>query len=284
MQRAFFSFYIPLVCTGKSSVVIDSTGLSNEVNMSVTDWGYHNGGVEYEARLVLVVERLSELPLFFRYVVGNVGDVSTLVTTVLEMKKHGFTILSVLIDAGYYSEAILKLFFDAGVSFFICLSFNCVVYKDVVAQNMDVESSRFVVVFGERVCLLRRWRLWFVAKKCFGYLVLDPQWRGQEISSVVLDMDEDVSKVEVMVDFSGCGKMVLLSSVQLRCDEGVSLYCMRQVAEWLFGIVKDDLGILPLRTCSEPNFKGVMMFVFISLIVLCGVKTRLGKKFSIDRF
>jgi len=283
IQRAFFSSYIPLVCTGKSSVVIDSTGLPNEINMSVTDWGYHNGGIEYETRLILAVERLSELPLYFRYVAGNVGDVSTLATTIFEMKKHGITTSSALIDVGYYSEANLKLLFDAEISFLIRLPSNRVVYKEVVVQNMDVESSRFVVAFGKRGLFVKEVEVGVCGKKVFGYLVLDPQRRGQEISRAVLDMGENASSVEALVDFSGCGKMVLLSSVQLRCDEVVPLYYTGQVVERLFGIAKDDLGILPLRMYSEPNFKGFMMLVFISLIVLCGVKARLGKKFSIEQ-
>jgi hypothetical protein len=67
VQRAFFQGYIPLVCKDKSSVVIDSTGLPNEINMPVSDWGYHNGGIEYETRLILAVERGSERPLYFRW-------------------------------------------------------------------------------------------------------------------------------------------------------------------------------------------------------------------------
>jgi hypothetical protein len=51
----------------------------------------------------------------------------------------------------------------------------------------------------------------------------------------------------------------------------------------MFGIAKDDLNILPLRTHSEPNFKGFMMLVFISLIVSCALKERLGKKISIGQ-
>jgi hypothetical protein len=37
LQRAFFNAYLPLLKKGQSGVVIDSTALPNEVNMSVTD-------------------------------------------------------------------------------------------------------------------------------------------------------------------------------------------------------------------------------------------------------
>jgi len=101
VQRAFFAAYIPTVCKDKSGVVIDSTGLPNEINMSVTDWGHHNGGIEKETRLILAIEKEAERPLYFRYVAGNIGDVSTLANTIDEMKRNGITTAHALIDAGY---------------------------------------------------------------------------------------------------------------------------------------------------------------------------------------
>jgi transposase len=63
----------------------------------------------------------------------------------------------------------------------------------------------------------------------------------------------------------------------------VPLYYTRQIAERMFGIAKDDLNILPLRTHTEPNFKGFMLLVFISLIITCELKSRLGSKISIEQ-
>jgi len=62
VQRAFFAAYIPLVCKDESGVIIDSTGLPNEIDMPITDWGHHNGGIAFETRLILAVDRKSERP------------------------------------------------------------------------------------------------------------------------------------------------------------------------------------------------------------------------------
>jgi transposase len=284
-QKSFFSTYIHIVCKGKPSVVIDSTGLPNEINMSVTDWGYHNGGIEYETRLILAVDQTSKMPLYFRYVAGNVGDVSTLANTIVEMKKHGISTSSALIDAGYYSEANLKLLFDAGISFLIRMPSNLVLYRSVVAQCVDIESSRYVVKFGKRGLFVKEVEVEVCGGRgAFGYLVLDPERRGREISRAVLDMDEEkVGGGGGGVDFVNCGKMVLLSSVRLSTVEVVPLYYMRQVVERMFGVAKDDLGILPLRTHGEPNFKGFMLLIFVSLIVYCGIKDRLGNKVPMEQ-
>lgn len=141
INRKFFAAYIPLIQKDASNgVVIDSTGLPNEINMPVTDWGHHNGGIAFETRLILAIDRASELPLYFRYVAGNIGDVSTLANTIAEMKLSGISTSSALIDAGYFSENNLKMMFEAEISFLIRMPSNRIVYRNIINENTDVES------------------------------------------------------------------------------------------------------------------------------------------------
>ncbi|MDR0555727.1 MAG: hypothetical protein LBG20_01785 [Holosporaceae bacterium] len=122
-------------------------------------------------------------------------------------------------------------------------------------------------------------------KTAYAYLVLDPERRGREISKIVSEMKGNTSNKSdgKDVDLSNCGKFVLLSSKKIDPNNVIPLYYIRQIAERMFGIAKDDLNILPLRTHSEPNFKGFMMLTFISLIVYCSPKNRLGNVISIEK-
>lgn len=280
VQRAFFAAYIPLICKDKSGVVIDSTGLPNEINMSITDWGHHNGGIAFETRLILAIDTASELPLYFRYVAGNIGDVSTLANTIAEMKKNGISTSSALIDAGYFSETNLKMLFETRISFLIRMPSNRTAYKNIIAENTDIENPKYAVKYDKRGLFVKENEVEIYGHKAFAYLVLDPERRGREISKAISKTDDNAKD---NIDFSNCGKMVLLSSDKLNTKDVVPLYYTRQIAERMFGIAKDDLNILPLRTHSEPNFKGFMMLVFISLIISCAVKARLGKKISIEQ-
>jgi transposase len=274
VQRAFFAEYIPLVCPNDAGVVIDSTGLPNDINMPITDWGHHNGGIEFETRLILAIERDSGEPLYFRYVAGNIGDVSTLANTITEMKSLGISTTSALIDAGYYSETNLKLLFRAEISFMIRMPSNRVIYKEIIDSNPNIESPEYAVIYDKRGLFVKEQEVEIQGYKAFAYLVLDPERRGREVSKLVSKKNEkgvDFTKT----DFSNCGKMILLSSQKLNTNDAVPLYYTRQVAERMFGIAKDDLCILPLRTHSVPNFNGFMLLVFISLIISVAVKNRL---------
>ena len=282
VQRAFFSNYIPLVQNGESGTVIDSTGLPNEINMPVTDWGHHCGGIEFETRLILAINRETERPLFFRYVAGNIGDVSTLTNTIEEMKRNGINTSSALIDAGYFSQTNLEMLFKAKINFLIRMPSNRVVYGKIISENIDIENPKYAVKYNKRGLFVKEIEIEIYGYTAYAYLVLDPERRGKEISKKVSAMEEDGSDINT-INFSNCGKMVLLSSEKLGTNEAVPLYYTRQIAERMFGIAKDDLNILPLRTHTEPNFKGFMLLVFISLIITCELKSRLGSKISIDQ-
>jgi len=178
VQRAFFAEYTGLVCRDTSGVVIDSTGLPNQINMSVTGWGYHNGGIEYETRLILAVDKESERPLYFRYVAGNIGDVSTLTNTIEEMKKNGITTSSALIDAGYYSENNLTMLFGSKISFLIRMPSKRTVYKNIIAENSDIESPEYAVKYDKRGLFVKEIPIEIYGKPAFAYLVTDPERRG----------------------------------------------------------------------------------------------------------
>jgi len=280
--RAFFAAYIPLVSKEESGVVIDSTGLPNEIDMPITDWGHHNGGIAFETRLILAVDKESERPLYFRYVAGNIGDVSTLANTIEEMKKSGISTSSALLDAGYYSETNLKMLFAAEITFLIRMPSNRTAYKRVIAENTDIESPKYAVQYDKRGLFIKENEIDLYGKKVFAYLVLDPERRGREISKMVSSIKEKNIELD-KVDFSNQCQQVLLSSEQLKTTDVVPLYYTRQIAEKMFGIAKDDLDILPLRTHSEPNFKGFMLLIFMSLIIACELKAKLGKDISIDK-
>jgi transposase len=109
--RSFFKQYITKIVGSKTGIIIDSTGLPNKIDFPLSAWGHHGGKTERETKLLIVVEKETGLPLYFRYMTGNIVDVSTLSATVAELSKMGVTMAFALIDAGYFSEEILRICF-----------------------------------------------------------------------------------------------------------------------------------------------------------------------------
>ena len=104
--RNFFDTYLKHVSakagTSNHSVLIDSTGLPNDCKMSITATNVHNGVISNEVRLILLMDRKTGYPLYFRYVKGTIVDVNTLIETIDEVQEYGINIDHCIMDAGYY--------------------------------------------------------------------------------------------------------------------------------------------------------------------------------------
>jgi transposase len=280
LQFSFFKDYLASICGDKSGLIIDSTGLPNQVNMPITNWGHHDGGIEKETRLILAVEKETKMPLYFRYVTGNIGDVSTLITTICEIKKLGVVPTLCIIDAGYYSEPNIKALYGGNISFLTRLPSNRVIYKSLIHEDSaSIERSENAVKYGKRGFFIRKHHIDLYGQPAFAYVVCDPVRRGKEISKKILEL----GSIEDNLDLEGSGMMILVSNIDMNIDEVVPLYYSRQMAEQLFGISKDDLNILPIRTHSEARFRGLMLLSFIALIIYAKMKAFLGTEITVEQ-
>lgn len=278
LQQSFFKKYIEEICTDKSSLIIDSTGLQNQVNMPITKWGYHNGEIDKETRLILAVEKETKMPLYFRYVAGNITDVSTLITTISEIKKFGVIPTLSIVDAGYYSENNIKALYSANISFLTRMPSSRAIYKSLISQNTNIQKEKNAVVYNERGLFIHRQKIDLYGNTAYAYIVCDPVRRGKEISKKVLKLESEKTEFEL----ANCGMMILVSNIEMDIKDVIPLYYSRQMAEQLFGISKDDLNILPIRTHSEARFRGLMLLSFVSLVIYLRLKNFISANSTVE--
>ena len=280
LQQSFFKAYLTSIFGKKSSLIIDNTGLPNQVNMPITDWGYHDGGIEKETRLILAIEKENKTPLYFRYVAGNIGDVSTLITTISELRKFDVIPTMSIIDAGYYSESNIKALYGGKVSFLTRMPSGRVIYKSLVHEHGGtIERKENAVTYGKRGLFIHKQPIDLYGYPAYAYIVCDPVRRGREVSKKILGLEAKDGDFEVQ----NCGVMILVSNIDMGINEVVPLYYSRQMAEQLFGITKDDLSILPIRTHNEARFKGLMLLCFIALIIYLKLKNSLEPGITVEQ-
>ncbi len=85
IRRAYFQAHIKWIkenICNDPATLIDSTCLSNDIRINLTQISNHNGDINNKARMITTVQRDSRHPLMFRAVPGNVIDVSTLSRTI----------------------------------------------------------------------------------------------------------------------------------------------------------------------------------------------------------
>jgi transposase len=306
LQRIFFKLYLQNF-RSEHGVVIDSTGLPNNISSELTAFGHHGGSIENEIRMLIVVDKITKRPLYFRYVAGNIVDVSTLNVTISELSKLGVNTEYALLDAGYCSADNIKLLCDNKISFLTRLPSGRIIYTQALADTADtIETSEHFQTYGERALYIQKIPVKLVLeddsensnnnnhnnednsednKKYYGfaYVCCDIKRRAEEISKYMpTAIKNKVSKEDIKKEIIKKGKFVLISNTDIPESEILSFYYLRQSAEQIFKISKSYADILPLRVHSEATLRGVLMLNFLSIIVYGGFREQLPQGFSFE--
>jgi hypothetical protein len=288
VSRDFFKKYLSKISDSQKNhgILIDSTGMPNDIHFPLTAINNHNGVISNETRLILTIDRITKLPLLFRYNAGNIVDVSTLKSTIMELTSYGVSIDFSILDAGYFSENNIKALYESNIRFVTRLNSNRKLYKDLVNKHIDgLESKANAVFYRERLLYIKRIELKLCGHDGFAYVAIDHQRRADEIYSHMRHAAEDKDMTEEEVDSKAKSKgvFIILSSDSVETEDILPLYYTRQNIEQVFDIYKNNADLLPLRTHSEKTFRGHLMLSFISTIVYMLMNSKLeGSKYCAD--
>jgi len=153
-KRAFFDAYTPYlkgIPEVSENVLIDSTGLPNDIHFEYTQVNNHNGVISREARLIYVVERNTGLPVYFRYVAGNIVDVITLRVTINHLRAQDMDVKHGILDVGYCSEKNINDLYDNGIPFLIRLPNNALAKSLIKEHCKGVRSTEYLFQYGDRL-------------------------------------------------------------------------------------------------------------------------------------
>jgi transposase len=284
-KRAFFAAYIPYlkaIPDASENVIIDSAGLQNDIHFEYTRVNNHNGVISNEVRLIYVVERNTGLPVYFRYVAGNIVDVITLRVTVNHLKAQDLKVKHGLLDAGYCSEQNVNALYENDIPFLIRLPNNALAKKLICDYGDDVRSGENALVYGDRLIFMKRVTIDLFEHDAFAYIGIDFHRQNDEEEHLFRKVvenrgkkEKDNQKKEVNIDDKKMGFFVLVSSEMLETSEVLPLYYMRQTIEQTFDFAKNDVSLVPVRTHTDETFRGHLMLSFMATVMLITVKREL---------
>jgi len=285
LQRKFFNQYIPSYAESNEGIIIDATSLPNQIHMPITQWGLSGEEIDKQIRFLLVVDKKNSMPLFFRYFSGNIVDVSTLKNTIKELQKFGIKENYVYMDAGFFSEDNILELYEQEINFLTRLPSMRTIYKELITSEVkNIERYENAVQYGKRALFIKQKKINLFGKDAFAYIVLDPERKGREMKNFLLQniKNKENSVEELEYDMMKRGIMILVSSFNLKTEDVVPAYYVRQTAEKLFGFSKDDLSLLPLRVHNEESLRGFLFMQFVTLIAFVHIKNKLGKEHNVE--
>lgn len=290
--QRFFKSYIPFVKTLSASlkpsadsksgpkepesacgfnVLIDSTGLPNSIRFPITAVSNHNGKISEEVRLIYVVQQKTGLPIYMRYVPGNVIDSTTLVTTLKELKAQGVETRYAILDAGYVTDENLKAMAENKISYLSRLPENRKVFKDLLAKYGDtLTEEKNMVQYGDRLLYLQRFEREIVPGiKSYVYLGLDTAEKHMLQKQAVHKANVNKSTIgRLKKQLKNLGVFCLVSSRPIATKNLLPLYYTRQDVEQVFDIAKGYASLTPLSVQKEETFRGHLLMTFVSTVVL----------------
>ncbi|MDR1109853.1 MAG: transposase [Deltaproteobacteria bacterium] len=283
-QRSFFGAYLAYLRKTSGlgeNVLIDYAGLPGDIHFERSKACAHDG-VSRKARLFCVVERGTGLPVYFRYVAGRAVDASTLLATVNGLKAQGIDVEHGILDAGYCSQANVKMLKKDDISFLTGLPCGRFANDLIARHGGDLLSHEYEQEHGDRVLRVKR-----VPARIFGldlqaYICLDVDlMRDEQQRSLQRSISDSKKKTRKDTTEDGpkrLGYFVLLSSKVLSEREVLPLRYMRQTVGRIFDLAKNDAGQVPPMARDDETLRGHLMLCFMSAVALMTVKRLLDMR------
>ncbi|MDR1084411.1 MAG: transposase [Deltaproteobacteria bacterium] len=284
--RNFFRMYLDYMMRNdrvsrqmSCPVLIDSTGLPNDIKIDETAVNNHNGIISHEIRLIYVADRSSGMPIYFRYISGNIIDNNTLIITLQELKAYNINVEYIIMDAGYYCEENITELTSAKIPFMVRMIPNRAIFKEIVNEHgNDLIDSKYLIKYKNRALFAKKIIITLYNKIFYAYLFHDISIGGDEGNRSLLKAIKDKSDNDTINNkIKFFGKFIILSSNDYDTNEVLGLYYARQHIEQIFDTAKNMANLLPLRVHSKEALEGHLLVSFMSTIVYMLINNRLSK-------
>lgn len=282
VRRAYFSAHIEwlkeYVCDDPA-VIVDSTGLPNDIQINLTQISNHNGKISNEARMITALQRDSGYPILFRAVPGNIVDVTTLNTTITTLSVYGVQTDMVFLDAGYVSTDNLRELLDAKIEFIARLpEKNHKLYDAIMKKGQDqLKREENLVSFNGRFVYASQIECDVDGCPAYAYLCYDVDASSDENHKAIRNAArKKKSDGEMHRVFASSGWFILISSLPYQPDEILTVYYLRQLVEQYFDLSKGLSRLTPLRVHSEQRVLGHLLLSQIAATVNLYIQKRMN--------
>jgi len=145
IQR-FLRLRVNRSCGASGWLAVDSTSISSysKILMLVTKGHNKEHEILDQMNLLMVFDQDHDVPVFYRKLRGNIGDVSTVESTLLDLKGIGIPDASLVLDRGFYSKDNVIQLMKKHVSFTMGTKTSFLFVKEAIKDargKMMVPSS-----------------------------------------------------------------------------------------------------------------------------------------------
>ena len=270
---------------------MDSTPLPNDIDDNPFNalCSHGTGSPEIQMRLVLVIDSITGLPVWYELIPGNVLDLNTLKNFTDNVKASiDVEITEYVLDAGYASKELIQAYpaqsEDAAVDDVDCD--EMIPERNIVVRMPAKKGYPFKTLYHDCKPLMSNGKYDFVRDKhmYFGIRRKIEVFETEIYAYVYVDQDNALRGYRQYVtahedEFNGLtdkdktwykhkfGFFVLLSSIPETPAEMLDRYFGRTQIEAVFKTAKEYLNLLPLCKWTAERVRGKILNDIIALIL-----------------
>ena len=288
-QRQYFKAHIGWLKTNvcdDPAIIVDSTGLPNDIDTYLSDISNHNGIRSNEIRMTTAVQRDSGYPLLYRLSPGNINDISILSRTIATLEEYDVNTDIALLDAGYYTNENVDSLCKAHIDFVSRLpERNSTLYEYVLSKCLDhLERKENLIEYNKRYIYISSTDVKIGSMNKYparAYLGLDVARRSDETYKAVKRAGKDNSQTNQMhKKFQSAGLFIIISTLPYKDEDILPVYYARQMIEQYYDISKGISRLIPLRVHSEESIRGHCLLSQIAATLNLTIQKKIGNSFN----
>ena len=191
LQTRFFKSYVAQFFSNERGILIDSTALPSAINSSINAFGYAGGNIEKNVTCLMLVDQKSHLPIYFRAIGGDIADVSTVKTTIAEIKKLGLSTESAILDAGFCSKENLQFMCEEQINFVTRLPKSHKIFNDHIKYTGTIESTINAVQYGDRVVFIKSKETVVYGHEMYVHVIFDHSKKNKDTHCIFKNQQND---------------------------------------------------------------------------------------------
>ena len=239
---------------------------------------YTSNGIDKNIRCLILLDKFSKSPIFFRTMPEAIEDVSMLKLIFSEIHSLGLGVDEIIFDADCFSENDIAYFFEQNVDFIVRIPESKKLFRILIDELTDIEQASNAVNYNDNNVFIESKKICLCNHEMFVYVVFDPEKKAKDI---VMFNETFESYEEINIDncIKYCGFLILISKNPIDKDCILPSFYSRQVIDQAFGFTDNTY---PLQVCSDKSVFGYLFLVFLSSMVFINMKQSLQFHTTVD--
>ena len=263
---------------------VDSTPLPNDIKDNPFNALCSHGvkGASVQMRLILVLDELTGLPVWFDIIPGNVLDLSTVMDVVNDVAASlKIKISSLILDAGYVSQELIKTY-HIGTEKKLTGRMPAkkgYPFKELYwAVKPLIGRGKYEFVRNEHAYFGKRKDVTIFGQPEYAYVYVDHENALTGFRHYLRDFEEDFHALRdkdkdwLTVKF---GFFVLISNCNKTPEDLLTDYFERTNIESVFKTAKSYLSLLPISKWTDQTVRGKLLYDIINTIIYLKIREQI---------